>query len=243
MAQGVGKRSVQTKPLRWIKEPRQHRSRQKLHRILDATERLLERRAFDDISVAEIMTEAGASTGLFYTRFANKDALLNALYERHMRELHATGSQMLDPRRWADAPLEVFVRAFIAFAVRLHREKRGLLRTLVLRSHARPDGRYRDAEERNRSTLMRVARIVAAKKNEVRHANPRLAGALGYLMVLGALREKILFGEGVASAMRISDRRLTDELTEAYLAYLGATAGARPRPARPAGRRASRRGT
>lgn len=206
--------------LRWVKQPSQDRSRQKLERILDAAETLLEKRSFDDITVADIMQRVRASVGVFYTRFADKDALLVALEQRHLEELAATGERTLDPGAWAGESLESFVRALVSFAVRFHRRRRGLLRALVLRSHAGAGRRYAGAESRHNTTLARFVDIVAAKRSEVGHADARLAGGVAYLMMLGVLREKILFGDGVAGAVRCSDRRLTEELTKALLAYL-----------------------
>lgn len=213
--------------LRWIKQPSQDRSRQKLERILDAVEALLEKRSFDNITVADIMKRAGASVGVFYTRFADKEALLAALEQRHLEELSVTGERMLDPDAWAGESLESFTRALVSFAVRFHRRRRGLLRALVLRSHAGAGPCYADAESWHNTTLARVAAIVASKRSEVSHRDPRLAGSLAYLMMLGVLREKILFGDGVAGAVRCSDRRLAEELTNALLAYLQRPTGRR----------------
>ena len=63
-----------------IHAPLQDRSRRTFEAILDATETLLARRPFEEISIAEIVLKAGSSTGSFYARFPAKDALLPALY-------------------------------------------------------------------------------------------------------------------------------------------------------------------
>ena len=63
------------------------RSKRTLEAILSATVALLERRSFDEISIAEIILKAGSSTGSFYARFATKEDLLPALYERYHQAL------------------------------------------------------------------------------------------------------------------------------------------------------------
>ena len=207
--------------LRWIRPPQQKRSRDKLGRMLNAAESLLDDKNFDELTISQIARKARVSVGLFYTRFENKDALLSALYEKHMVELRATTSEMLDPTRWTDVPVEQFIEELVAFMVRFHRSKRGLLHALVLRHHSRPGGRYEDPVERAKSAVASVGRFLATRADEIPHPNPRVAGSLGFLFVLGALREKILFGDGVASVLRISDRRLAAELTMAFRSYLG----------------------
>jgi len=213
-------RPVTGRRLRWIRPPRQARSRDKLARMLDAAEALLEEQSFEQLGVAEVTARASAAVGTFYSRFADKEALLTALYERHLSELHATTSAMLDPKRWQGTPLAEVLRAIVAFTVSYHRRHRGLLRALVLRSHARPDGRYASRSERSRSTVARVARLVAARAEEVGHPMPRQAAALGFLSLLGAVRERILFRDSVGRVVAVSDRRLAEELTRQFMAYL-----------------------
>ena len=66
--------------LRWVKPPRQARSQHTLDRLLDAAEALVhEKGGFDDVPIAEIVRRAESSVGSFYSRFPDKDALLQAM--------------------------------------------------------------------------------------------------------------------------------------------------------------------
>ncbi len=47
---------------------------------------LLEEKLFEEISIAEIVEQAGCSVGAFYGRFKDKNSLLMALDERHFEE-------------------------------------------------------------------------------------------------------------------------------------------------------------
>ncbi|NNL66054.1 MAG: helix-turn-helix transcriptional regulator, partial [Myxococcales bacterium] len=89
--------------LRWVREPRQSRSRETLDRILDAAEALVAEKGFEDATVAEIVRRGGSSVGAFYTRFRDKDGLLYALYERYMEQAILTADDALDPQRWEGA--------------------------------------------------------------------------------------------------------------------------------------------
>ena len=61
---------------------KQARSRLTLHRLLSATEALLEHGGLEAATVPEIARTAGVSVGVVYRRFAGKDELLRAVYER-----------------------------------------------------------------------------------------------------------------------------------------------------------------
>ncbi|HEX7080339.1 MAG TPA: helix-turn-helix domain-containing protein [Gammaproteobacteria bacterium] len=52
----------------------QHRSREKRDRILAAMDRLLQKRPFSAISVADLAAEAGTPAATIYQRFSNRDA-------------------------------------------------------------------------------------------------------------------------------------------------------------------------
>lgn len=74
--------------------------------ILEATERLLQGEALDELSVAQILEEAGVSRATFYFYFASKDdaflALLTAFMEGHVPRFEAIVGDA-DLRRDPDA--------------------------------------------------------------------------------------------------------------------------------------------
>ncbi len=54
-----------------------------------AARRLLTRKAYSDIKITDITTEAGRAAGSFYRHFADKDALMTALIADFADQLHA----------------------------------------------------------------------------------------------------------------------------------------------------------
>ena len=50
--------------------------------FVDATQRLMQTRGFDDLSLQEVLDELGASKGAFYHYFDSKAALLEAVVDR-----------------------------------------------------------------------------------------------------------------------------------------------------------------
>ena len=199
----------------------QARSRRTLDRLLDAAESLLRDRSFDDLTIADCVRRARSSVGAFYARFLDKDALLDALYDRHQAQVTAALGQALDPKHWINDPVSRIVEQLVHELVKLHVAKRGLLRALVLHGHMRPDWRYDDLAARSQLSVARVGELIGSRRTEIAHPAPKAAASLGYLMVLATLREKLLFGESTASALDMDAPRLERELVRAYLAYLG----------------------
>src|SRR5688572_27091468 len=77
-----------------LRPPKQARSQRTLERLLVAAEALLAERAWDEIGVAELSKAAGTSVGAFYTRFADKDALLDLLAERYRADMARFAEQL-----------------------------------------------------------------------------------------------------------------------------------------------------
>ena len=83
-----------------------------------------------------VVGRAGSSVGAFYARFADKDALLHALYDRYYQEAIATADEALDPARWEGATIPEILSAVVVFLVEIYRERTGLMRAFALRNHA-----------------------------------------------------------------------------------------------------------
>jgi len=73
--------------------------------VCDATERLLATRRFADLSVADILLEAGVSRASFYFYFASKYTLLSAVSERAVDEVYAVTQTWLR-RSGSEPPLD-----------------------------------------------------------------------------------------------------------------------------------------
>jgi AcrR family transcriptional regulator len=67
--------------------------------FVDATQRLMQSKGFDEISVHDLLTDLGASKGAFYHYFASKSELLEAVVERIVDGAMGSVEPMLaDPR-------------------------------------------------------------------------------------------------------------------------------------------------
>ncbi len=227
--------------LAWVRAPRQARSQETLDRILDAAERLVAEKGFEDTTVADVVARAGSSVGAFYARFRDKDGLLYALYERYLAQATATADLALDPARWEGEDVATILRAVLRFLVSIFREQAGLIRAFVLRNHV--DAEFRERQERlSHYVSTRLAALLLERENEIRHPKPSRAAAFGFTMIFSTIESAMLFGELRSDDLALGDDALAAELTRAYLAYLGiaggdferSTTARRPRKEKPA---------
>jgi AcrR family transcriptional regulator len=203
--------------------PQQSRSQETLGRILDAAERVLEEKSFNEATLAEIMERAGVTVGAFYRRFPDKDALLHHLDERFFAEMHTLASELLDPDRWDGASFTRVIPQITTVAVPLYRMRRGLLRTLFIRARTDPKIQA-SARELNSRMLELMRQLGEARREEINHPNPVQAVDFGFRVLLGALRETVVFGEVWPNGTGLSEEQLAHELARSYLGYLGITA-------------------
>lgn len=198
----------------------QTRSAETRDRILAATEALLREKPFDSISVAEIARRAGSSIGSLYHQFGDKDALLPELYRRHCHEVIVAVDRLVADERASGSSLAGLVTTIVDRFVDLHRRQRGLLRALVLRSHAAPEQRAKERPDAMERILPRIADLIASRRGEITHPKPRAAARLGVLALLATLRERLLFPTTSARSLAIPERSLAHELRRLLLAYL-----------------------
>jgi AcrR family transcriptional regulator len=199
--------------------PRQARSTVTYRRLLDAAETLLETQSFDAVSVAEIARQAGVTTGAFYARFADKDALLEALEVRVTETVlerlrRVSGKSALDGQTLADA-----LHRYFAALVDAYVTTRGAGRALVLRSHT--DGKLRGRLERLNSEgpPRIIGRLLA--EGAVKHPKPKQGVELALLAIRSTLRETILFQEPRLNGDVVAPDILVEELTRLFVRYLG----------------------
>jgi AcrR family transcriptional regulator len=205
-----------------VRAPRQARSRATLHRFLRAALDLLAERRFEEATVAEIAARARASVGAFYARFPSKESLLAYLEDRLFEEGRANWDAFLAPERWRGRPAADVVEAVVRHIVRKRRAHRGLLRALSLHARSRPGPRFEEhAGALSRHVHGRLRELLLERRSEIAHRDPERAIAFGLLLVDGATREAILFGEAARLPVRLSDAALVRELTTAWLACLG----------------------
>ncbi len=203
-----------------VRTPLQARSARTQERILAAVEKLLETTPFEKITVADIVRHAKSSVGSFYARFADKEALLDALYQRYDAQLGAR----IDRVKAEDLralPFEERAAAFVKFKLQMFRERQWLLRALGLHSRAHPE-RVLDEDllERRAQKLKRVASMFDDCHDQIGHPDPERAIGFAIFAVSAVFRDKIIFPGPHAEVTEASDAELLQEATRMFLGYL-----------------------
>lgn len=124
----LGALAFEADPVRWMEgcaafaQPQQKRSREALQRIVASGVRLFSANGFDGTRIADIVEDAGVPTGTFYQRFADKEALLDAIVAGYracrMREIRTlcTSPEALaaNPRQIIELHIDIVFSVFAA---------------------------------------------------------------------------------------------------------------------------------
>ncbi|GAB3291401.1 TetR family transcriptional regulator [Parahaliea aestuarii] len=203
------------KPLVSVPMPAQARSQQALERFLAAGEGLLAANRFEEAGVAEIAREARSSVGTFYRLLEDKERLLLLLLQRFLMNVEKIVDERFDPEAWADKSLEEVSRGLVGFFVQLYKDRRGVLRALILQGSRDPKVRDR-IHVTNDFVSQKTAAVLRLHRDEINHPKPDKAARFISHMVLGALNQHTITGNFGTT----SQRELTDELGRVFLSYL-----------------------
>jgi AcrR family transcriptional regulator len=191
-----------------------------MERFVQATRELLRERAFEDITVADIVARAGGTAGSFYERFEDKDAVLRLLLDELDERVRGTVRAFCDPVRWDLAPVGQFVAESVKLNVHAYRRSAPLLRAAL--AAAATDKAFR---ERRRATMQFSAeeqkRFLLSRRDELACADAARASDAMFEMLVATLDHELLYGRFTITSPS-TDGELIEDLTGRALAVLGA---------------------
>jgi AcrR family transcriptional regulator len=207
-------------------EPQQARSRESLRKLLKAAAEVLGQHGVDGTTIPRIAAHAGLTSGAIYRRFNDKEALLETvilgILERQDERLR-TG---LTPEMAAQIPLPVFAEQIVHSLVVSYRANAGLMRAMRQFVRSRVDTEFwKKACRLEVRSYERLVGLFLANAKDIQHPEPKKAVSLGMMMVISTLHELVLDTSEIRvwkGLMPQDDRTLKDELTRAFLSYLGA---------------------
>lgn len=204
-----------------VQQPQQARSRETMVQILDAAAQILETKTFEELTIAEVVRQAGTSVGAFYGRFKDKEALLQTLDERFFQEFEEAILVLLTHSNWAGKSISYIINGVTRLMVQTYSKDKGVLRSLNLKARLYGDSRFKKREQRAWNELFpRLQDALLSHQNEITHPNPSLATRLGFQQMFYSMRE-ILLWEPLREDVPYDNEELIAELTRSYLAYLG----------------------
>lgn len=204
-----------------IHQTHQARSKRTQDLILEAAESLLKERPLSEISITEIVAKAGVSVGTYYVRFSSKEAVLEALYERYDRALHAEMDELERSEAWEGMSLRELAERHVSWLVRFLREHRWLMREMTLFARQHPD-RLNETLTKERARLFeRWKAPFLARASEIGHEEVADAVSFALFLVTTNARELVLYGDlPQARTVDSSDGALIEQLSTAMCAYL-----------------------
>jgi AcrR family transcriptional regulator len=199
---------------------RQARSRLTLHRLLSATQALLEHGDLEAATVPAIAEAAGVSVGVVYRRFPNKDALIRVVYERFFSVYGEQNRVRLQTIATLDRPLAEVARSVIIGMTRGYHEHRGLLRALTRYARTHRDPEFREmAEAMNRDAVRAIVYLLIRHRKQIAHPHPEKAIELGLLVIAATLRTILLDEEMRHGIQEPED--LEEEMVRLFFGALG----------------------
>jgi AcrR family transcriptional regulator len=205
--------------LNWARKTHQSRSAATQEQLLDAAERLLLEKSFRDLPIADIAVQAGYTVGAVYSRFRDKESLLRCLEERFVIDVYTLTDSALNPVEWQGATLVEVVSEVVTLMVRIHRARMGILREMLSRAHLDPITGDR-IERAVRHVCDRLVVLVAAFRDDLDHPDPDRGVPFAFRLLMGVLKEAILFRGPGAHGIPKSDDELAAELCRAFLGDL-----------------------
>jgi AcrR family transcriptional regulator len=119
--------------LEGVRPVKQMRGRRSRDRLLNAGQRLVARRPFDALSVADIARAANSSVGAFYLRFRDKDAFFRALVAQYVAEVRTETLEL-----FAAYDDDRLIGALVAGTIGRFRRYEGLIRSAIRKRMEEP---------------------------------------------------------------------------------------------------------
>ena len=200
-----------------ISPPLQERSRKTLDALLRAAEAQLLEKSFSDVSVTNIVNEAGSSSGSFYARFPDKSALLHALHQRFVDRSVAQTEQMVSDIGDEKLSLDEFAAGFVDSLVESHLAHRGVIRAVLIESIK--DATFAERASQLVTTVSKlVAPVVDLPHLTLRRVSTEVG--VGVLTLLAVLDQGLFFGSVLSTVQGQSGRPSKKELERLRRVFL-----------------------
>lgn len=200
-----------------FRPPQQERSRATVERIVAATTELLVERGPEGVTIHDIVERADSSIGSFYARFDDRDAAVRYVQERFWQEAEALWMDYLDAAQWDECSALGIVARVIRQYVRTMMADRGKFRPFLLQALDDPQGtlleRTAELDDQIADRIAALLRSSGGLPQDLPAWIPRE----GFVRVLGAIRDAVIFDDGSESA----SQRLALTLVRMYASSLG----------------------
>ena len=200
-------------------EPLQNRSRETLHRILEAAETIMANKPFEKITIAEIVKQAKTTTGSFYARFPDKEALLARLFDQHVSEIAEGIDESL--AEIATLSPEARIDHIVAIIGNGFRLRPALWRsgTLHLWNKAKGVESLRVSVSKHAELVGKLLDVMEKAATDLHCRRPKTAAHFVVKTVLSASRQHYLFTDE-STILKVSNNAFQKEMSKMVFTYL-----------------------
>ena len=203
---------------RWVREPKQRRTRERLALIYKSADALFDEQGFEKTTLRQVAAGVPCSMGTIYGRFESKDALLLAMHER-LRQRVLTGMPMLAPDR---KPAHMDLRGWVELAVRgacaSMANHRGLRRAVMERCISSEEMAEKELYHREELATYFV-RGLSLFADEVTHPDVEVAARRVYSTLTAIVSQRYDMRLEPPNS-RLSDEHFIEECVRMCLSYL-----------------------
>ena len=200
--------------------PKQERSTRTQAAILRAARETLSEGGIESLTISGVAARVGLTTGAFYARFRNKDALLHALFEETLAINRNAVDRFRREISTNTAPLSEVIATFVPGAMELIRDNSALFR-LFGSDHRGPQSERDRAIRLLEAVIEPVQDLLRERSEELPHPDPDLAGAMLIVMMQGIVDWALLLRQSSNPVVPTRDEELAREIIRASLGYLG----------------------
>jgi len=189
-------------------------------RMLDAGEAIFAEGGDGALTVEAVVKRAETSVGSFYSRFGDRDGLLQAMHERFLLRLggaaHVAVAAAGNEKTLAGA-----IEVFLSHLFTASQEYRNSARFFVLHRSADPNLRAQGIRA-NAVFAGIFTTLMLSHRAEIAHASPETAIDVAWRMLYAALAQQMMFDDQEVSGVPMTIPALVHEIACCLVAYLKA---------------------
>ncbi len=205
----------------WLVPPRQARSRKSMEQVLAAAEELFTSKGYENTSINDIGALAGVSVGSIYSRFPDKDAILQVIHDSFSKALTDTSADAFAPEIWREASVGQIIMAMVDRFFFAYRTYPGILCLIERQRLVNPAVDDR-ARKWNNLSIAKFQELLAGRADEIPHHDPAHAVTVVHYILHQTLAMTALFEQERAEPpFRLADAVFEQEMMTVVLRYFG----------------------